>query len=93
LAVSRPDIVGVVSVGEVAKARSPDPVEVVMADSRLADDGVARKVATFVPSPLMPDDTGKPVQLVSVPDAGVPRVGVTSVGEAQKNVASWLIVH
>ena len=34
---------------------------------------IARAVATFVPSPLMPVDTGNPVQLESVPEDGVPR--------------------
>ena len=43
-------------------------------------EGVARKVATLVPSPLTPVLMGKPVQLVSVPLEGVPRTGVTSVG-------------
>ena len=73
-------IVAVVSVGEVAKTASPDPVSSVNAAAKFADDGVARKVATFVPSPLTPVETGSPVQLVSVPLEGVPRTGVTSVG-------------
>ena len=73
-------IVAVVSVGEVAKTASPDPVSSVNAAAKFADYGVARKVATFVPSPLTPVETGSPVQLVSVPLEGVPRPGVTSVG-------------
>ena len=64
--------VGVVMVGDVANTADPVPCEVVSAASRFALDGVARNVATFVPSPLMPVETGKPVQLVSVPLLGVP---------------------
>jgi hypothetical protein len=45
--------VGVVKVGEVAKTKAPLPVSSVTADARLADDGVARNVATPVPRPLM----------------------------------------
>jgi hypothetical protein len=45
----------------------------------LALDGVAKNVATPVPKPLTPVETGRPVQLVSTPDAGVPRAGVTRV--------------
>lgn len=33
---------------------------------------------------MPPPATGKPVQFVSVPDAGVPRVGVTSVGDVAR---------
>ena len=39
-----------------------------------------RAVATPVPRPVMPVDTGSPVALVRVADDGVPRAGVTSVG-------------
>ena len=73
-------IVAVVSVGEVAKTASPVPVSSVNAAAKFADDGVARKVATFVPRPETPVEIGKPVQLVSVPLEGVPRIGVTRVG-------------
>jgi hypothetical protein len=41
----------------------------------------AKAVATPVPSPDTPVLMGSPVALVSVPDVGVPRTGVTSVGE------------
>lgn len=41
----------------------------------------ASAVATFVPSPDIPDDTGSPVQFVNTPDVGVPSRGVTRVGE------------
>jgi len=46
---------------------------------RLALDGVARKVATSVPSPETPVDIGSPVQFVRVPLVGVPRIGAVRV--------------
>lgn len=67
-----PVIVGVVIAGLVAKTASPLPVSSVNAAAKFALDGVARKVATLVPSPLTPVDIGKPVQEVSVPLEGVP---------------------
>jgi hypothetical protein len=86
----------VVSVGEVAKTASPLPVSSVKAAARFADDGVARNAATFVPRPLTPVETGSPVQLVSVPLDGVPRTGVTKVGEVSESVSalcnSWTLV-
>lgn len=78
---------GVTKVGDVAKTKAPDPVSSVTAAARFALEGVARNVATPVPNPLMPVDIGSPVQLVSVPDAGVPRTGVTNVGEVAKTNA------
>jgi hypothetical protein len=45
--------VGVVKVGEVAKTNAPDPVSSVTAEARFALDGVARNVATPVPSPVI----------------------------------------
>jgi len=45
--------VGVTSVGEVAKTADPEPVSSVRADARFALDGVAKKVATLVPKPLV----------------------------------------
>ncbi len=36
--------------------------------------------------PVTPVDNGKPVQLVSVPEVGVPKTGVTSVGEVDKTL-------
>jgi len=53
----------------------------VMADRRFAEDGVARKVATPVPKPLTPVAIGRPVAFVSVAEVGVPRIGVTKVGD------------
>jgi hypothetical protein len=52
----------------------------VTAVARLADDGVAKNVATPVPKPDTPVLTGNPVQFVKVPLVGVPSRGVTSVG-------------
>ena len=76
--------VGVTSVGLVANTNEPVPVSSVMAEIKLAELGVAKKVATPVPNPETPVLIGNPVQLVSVPDEGVPRAGVTSVGDVAK---------
>lgn len=46
---------GVTSVGEVAKTNAPEPVSPVTAEARLADEGVAKKVATPVPNPVTSD--------------------------------------
>jgi hypothetical protein len=73
--------IGVTSVGLVANTAAPLPVSSVSAAAKLAEDGVAKKVATFVPSPEIPVDTGKPVAFVNVPEVGVPSAGVTSVGD------------
>lgn len=72
---------GVTSVGDVAKTRDPEPVSSVTTVLRFALEGVARNVATPAAKPEMPVETGSPVQFVSVPDVGVPRIGVTSVGD------------
>jgi hypothetical protein len=72
---------GVTKAGDVANTADPVPVSSVKAERRLALDGVAKKVATPVAKPLIPVLTGKPVALVKVAEAGVPRVGVTKVGE------------
>ena len=74
-------------VGPVAKTSAPDPVSSVTAAARFADDGVPRNVATFAPRPETPVETGKPVQLVKVPDVGVPKIGVTKVGVLAKTNA------
>jgi hypothetical protein len=71
---------GVTSVGLVAKTNAPDPVSSDTAVRKLADDGVAKKVATPAPRPLTPVEIGRPVALVKVADDGVPRAGVTNVG-------------
>jgi hypothetical protein len=72
---------GVTKAGDVANTADPVPVSSVKAERRLALEGVAKKVATPVAKPLIPVLTGKPVALVKVAEAGVPRVGVTKVGE------------
>ena len=81
---AEPMMIEVVKVGLVAKARRPDPVSSVTAEARLAEDGVAKKVATPVPKPETPVEMGRPVALVKVPELGVPRAGVTRVGEVEK---------
>jgi hypothetical protein len=72
--------IGVVKVGDVANTRSPEPVSSVTAEARFALEGVARKVATPVPRPAR-FAAGNPVVLVSVPDVGVPNMGVVNVGD------------
>ena len=71
---------GVTSVGVLANTNAPVPVSSVTAAAKLALDGVAKKVATPFPRPEIPVATGRPVALVRVPDDGVPRAGVVSVG-------------
>jgi hypothetical protein len=89
--VSVPDVgvpkTGLISVGVLANTRAPVPVSSVTAKARLELVGVARKVATPVPSPEIPLETGRPVQFVSVPEDGVPRIGVTSVGEVERTTS------
>ena len=41
---------------------------------------IANAVATPVPNPLIPVDTGNPVQFVNVPEVGVPKSGVVKLG-------------
>jgi hypothetical protein len=74
-------IVGVAIVGEVPNTKAPLPVSSVTALARLAEEGVARNVATPEPNPLTPVEIGRPVQFVNVPEVGVPSKGVTRVGE------------
>jgi hypothetical protein len=75
---------GVTRVGEVAKTSAPEPVSSVIAAARLEDDGVAKNVATFDPSPDTPVEIGSPVAFVSVAAEGVPRFGVVREGEIDK---------
>ena len=75
---------GVTKVGLVAKTNAPEPVSSVTAVARLAEEGVPKKVATLLPSPDTPVEIGSPVALVNVPDAGVPKAGVTNVGLVAK---------
>ena len=66
VAVATPSV-GVVRVGDVANTNPPVPVSSVTAAAKFADDGVPKKVATFVPKlviPVPPFDTGSmPVTL------------------------------
>lgn len=72
---------GVINVGLVPNTANPLPVSSVIAAARLAEDGVARKVAAPVPRPDTPVLIGSPVALVKTPEAGVPKSGVTRVGD------------
>jgi len=73
--------IGVTRVGEVAKTNEPEPVSSVIAEAKLALEGVAKRVATPVPKPLTPVEIGRPVAFVKTAALGVPRAGVTNVGE------------
>ena len=72
--------VGVASVGLVPNTNAPVPVSSVTALRKLAELGVVKNVDTPAPNPLMPVATGKSVQLLRLPDVGVPKIGVTRVG-------------
>jgi hypothetical protein len=75
---------GVTKLGLVANTKAPVPVSSVTAAAKLALLGVAKNVATLVPKPDTPVEIGKPVTLVKVPEAGVPKAGVTSEGLLDK---------
>ena len=68
--------VAFVNVPELGVPRAPLNNTTAPADPVLT----ASAVATPVPSPEIPVATGKPVQLVSVPEDGVPNTGVVKVG-------------
>jgi len=72
---------GVVKVGDVANTKAPLPVSSVTAAAKLADEGVIKNAVTPAPVPETPVEIGRPVQLVRVPDVGVPNNGVVRVGE------------
>ena len=76
-----------VKVGLAENTAEPVPVSSVSAEMRFADDGVASQVAMPVPSPEIPVETGRPVALVSVTADGVPKLGVTSVGDVPNTSA------
>jgi hypothetical protein len=80
VAVATPNT-GVTRVGDVANTLTPVPVLSVRAAAKLADEGVPKKVATLAARPETPVEIGRPVQLVRVPEDGVPKAGVTRVGE------------
>lgn len=65
---------GVTNVGELDKTVFPVPVAVVVPVPPLRIGSI----------PVTPVDKGNPVKLVAMPDAGVPRTGVTSVGELDR---------
>jgi hypothetical protein len=73
-------IAGDVIVGDVSNTNAPEPASPVTAAARFAEDGVARNVATPVPSPLTPVAIGRPVAFVKVTDCGVPSIGEVIVG-------------
>jgi hypothetical protein len=52
----------------------------------LAEDGVAKNVATPVPNPDTPVDIGRPVAFVNVTLVGVPNTGVTNVGDVLRTL-------
>jgi hypothetical protein len=72
---------GVVIVGEVANTADPVPVSSVKAVRKLADVGVAKKVATLAPRPDTPVEIGRLVQFDRLPLVGVPNIGVVSTIE------------
>jgi hypothetical protein len=71
---------GVTITGELENRILPVPVSSVTADARLADEGVAKNVATPAPSPETPVLIGNPVALVSTARLGVPMFGVNKTG-------------
>ena len=74
---------GVTNVGDVANTKAPDPVSSVTAAAKFEEEGVAKKVATPVPSPSTPVAIGSPVAFVRTPEAGVPSAGVVRVGDVK----------
>ena len=74
-------IFGVINVGVLAKTKVPVPVSSAIAFNKLALVGVAKKLAIPVPKPLTPVAIGNPVALVKVAALGVPKFGVTKVGD------------
>ena len=68
-----------------ANTKAPLPVSSVTADAKLAEDGVIKNAVTPTPVPVtLP--TGI-VQFVRVPEVGVPKTGVTRVGEVANTKA------
>jgi hypothetical protein len=74
-------VIDVLIFGLVLNIRVPVPLSSVTALIRLAELGVARNVATLAPRPLTPVEIGSDVALLKFTDCGVPRIGVTRVGE------------
>ena len=82
---------GVIIVGVLLPITKPEPVSSVIAERKLALDGVARNVATPVPSPLTPVLIGSPVAFVSTPLAGVPNAGATNTGDVSVTIVPLLV--
>jgi hypothetical protein len=59
---------GLTKVGEVANTAAPEPVSSVKALAKFALEGVARKVATPVPNPVIPDTGTLVAAIVPLPD-------------------------
>jgi hypothetical protein len=76
---------GVTNVGVLANTFAPVPVSSVSAAAKFALDGVVKNVATFAAKPETPVATGKPVQLVKMPEIGVPSAGATNVALVNSN--------
>ena len=72
-----------VIVGPLANTALPVPVGSVTAECKLEELGVARNVATFVPSPLTPVLIGRFVPCSKFTATGMPRFGVVNVGELE----------
>ena len=77
---------GVTSVGLVANTKAPEPVSSVTALRKLSLEGVAKNVAIPVPKPDTPVEIGRPVAFVKVTLVGVPRTGVTRVGDVDNTI-------
>ena len=58
--------IGVTKVGEVANTSAPEPVSSVTAAAKLALVGVAKKVATPVPKPVIDPTAGVTVVFVTL---------------------------
>ena len=82
---------GVIIVGVLLPITKPEPVSSVIAERKLALDGVARNVATPVPRPLTPVLIGNPVAFVSTPLAGVPNAGATNTGDVSVTIVPLLV--
>ena len=84
-----PVIVGEVIAGDAENTTDPAvPVSSVNADAKLADDGVAKNVATLVPKPDTPVEIGNPDAFVKIlPAATVPRTGDVKVGDVARTTA------
>jgi hypothetical protein len=83
--VNTPDVgvprIGVTRVGDVLNTLFPEPVEVVTPVPPLATGRVPVTCVARFTVPLRPP-VGYPVQLAKLPEVGVPRRGVTRVGDA-----------